>query len=131
MIKGISFKCCTMMQTLNMGQVLRHTDPELGISHHRESPVEAKLWNPDLPVLMQFVTIHAAIGHFRFVPMLLPLHETITSLGSNLGTHRPFNTPYSNPSWDLCTIHAQRPFPIPLIYILPCLYILFLTLNIN
>ena len=54
MIKGISFKCCTMMQTLNMGQVLRHTDPELGIGQHRELPVEAKLWNPDLPVLMQF-----------------------------------------------------------------------------
>ena len=54
MIKGISFKCCTMMQTLNMGQVLRHTDLELGISWHRELPVEADLWNPDLPVLMQF-----------------------------------------------------------------------------
>ena len=59
------------------------------------------------------VTIHIAIGHFRFVPMLLPLHETITSLGSNLGTHRPFNTLYSNPRWDLCTVRARSPFPIP------------------
>ena len=53
-IEGISFKHCTTMQTLNMGQVLRHTDPELGIGQHGESPVEAELWNPDLPVLMQF-----------------------------------------------------------------------------
>ena len=77
------------------------------------------------------VMIHVAIGHFWLVPTLLPLHETITSLGSNLGTHCPFNTLYSNPSWDPCTICAWSPFPIPLIYILPCLYILFLTLNIN
>ena len=59
------------------------------------------------------VTIHVAIGHFWFVPTLLPLHETIMSLGSNLGTHRPFNTPYSNPHWDPCTVRAWSPFPIP------------------
>ena len=59
------------------------------------------------------VTIHVAIGHFRFVPMLLLLHETITSLGSNLGTHCPFNTLYSNPRWDPCTVRARSPFPIP------------------
>ena len=62
------------------------------------------------------------------IPEIFPLHETITSLGSNLSTHCPFNTMYSNPSWDPHTIHAWSPFPIHLIYILPCLV---LTLNIN
>ena len=79
----------------------------------------------------QLVMIHITIWPFPIIPTLLPWHETIMSLGSNLSTHHPFNTPYSNPSWDPCTICAQLPFPILLIYKLPCLYILFLTLNIN
>ena len=56
-------------------------------------------------------------------PTLLLLDETITSLSSNPGSCCPFSTLYSNPSWDPCTVCARSPFPIHLVYILPCLYI--------
>ena len=62
--------------------------------------------NETLAMEVDCVTIHVTISHFRFVPTLLPLHETIMSLGSNLGTH-------CHPRWDPCTIRAQSPFPIP------------------
>ena len=47
-----------------------------------------------------FVCCHDPHCHWPFpnIPMLLLLHETITSLSSNLGTHCPSNTMYRNPS---------------------------------